>query len=202
MSKHYVIYIPGLGDHRAKGQRLAVSLWRVYGVQGELFQIHWRDGQAFEPKLQRLVDRIDTLTSAGNSVSLVAASAGASAALSVYAARPETVSGVVLLCGKIHNAHQMHPSVFKKNISFEHSMSRLPQILDQLSISQRSRIMSVHPLADESVPVADTIIAGAVERTVPVVGHAVGIAYGLTIYAPIAMHFLKQQAKNLPTNKN
>lgn len=192
-----MIYIPGLGDHRARGQAKAVAVWRLYGVHGELERIMWHDGQPFEPKFEKLLQQIDGHLHKGHNVSLVAASAGASAALNVFAARKNRIAGVVLLCGKVHHPENMHWSVFKKNKAFEDAMALLPVSLNRLSLQERGRIMSVHPLADESVPVADTRINGAVERTIPVVSHFVGIAYGLTLYAPFAMKFLKNQAKKL-----
>jgi len=190
--KHHVIYVFGLGDHRARGQELAVRLWRIYGVQSEVFHMQWRDGKPFAPKLEKLLQKIDDYHEQGDKVSLVAASAGASVAVAAFAARPAVMSRVVLVCGKILNPQNMHPSVFRKNVSFKDSLGAIDANLAKLSAEDRRRIMTIHPVADESVPVRDTFIEGAVERTVPVVGHALGIGYSITVYAPIMMRFLKQ----------
>jgi pimeloyl-ACP methyl ester carboxylesterase len=195
--EHVVIYIPGLGDHKARGQELAVGLWRYYGVHGVVERMHWYDDRHFEIKLEHLLKIIDDYTVAGKTVSLVAASAGASAALNIYALRKNEIAGVALICGKVNNPQNMHYSVVRDNVAFGHALERLPEVLDSLTSADRKRILSVHPLADESVPVPDTRISGAREDTVPVVGHFFGIAFCLTFYAPIIVRFLKKQAKAL-----
>jgi len=192
MSIYRVIYIPGLGDHRSRGQELAVQLWRIYGVKSEMVRMHWRDGKPFAPKLEALLHKIDSYVAQGDTVSLVAASAGASVALAAFAARPQQIQSIALICGKVLNPQNMHPSVFRNNVSFKDSLGMVNASLSRLTVQDRGRIMRIHPLADESVPVRDTYIEGAQERTIAVVGHAIAIGYGITVYAPLMIRFLKR----------
>ncbi len=178
---HYIIYVPGLGDHRAKAQRLAVRLWRLYGVRGVFEPVHWSDGKPFEPKLQSLLDRIDELSMAGYTVSLVAASAGASAALVAYERRKHQLTGIVCICGKINHIEAVNPEYYRKNPAFKESLAALARVLPNLSAQDRQRILCLRPLYDELVPVEDAVLSGASTKTLPVAGHAIGIGYAITI---------------------
>ncbi len=190
---HHVIYVPGLGDHRTKAQLLAPKYWQVFGVTGHCYVMHWRDKEAFAPKLERLLKMIDQLAANGDKVSLVGTSAGASAVLVAFAARLDKVSGVVCICGKINHPETIHPGRFVQNPAFKESLAKLQEVLPKLDGTARSRIMSIHPLADESVPPADTIIQGAHEKLVPTVGHAISIGVTLIFAAFSMMRFLKHQ---------
>src|SRR6478752_6076210 len=98
--RHCVIYIPGLGDQRTQGQMLALRLWRRPGLYVEMFVMHWYDSEPYQDKFERLLKVVDRHLEAGETVSLVGASAGASVALNAFADRQEKVNGLVGLCGK------------------------------------------------------------------------------------------------------
>ena len=189
---HAVIYIPGLGDGRPAGQGRIVRAWKVQGVEPHLFQMNWADGEDFSPKLKRLLALVDHLHAEGKTVSLVAASAGAGAAMHAYAARQGIVNGVVSICGKLGGMHNVHPATYQRNPAFLQSMERLGRSLAKLDMAARRRILSMRPLADRSVPVVDTRLPGSAGKTLPVAGHAAGIAYGLTAGSFAAIRFLKK----------
>ncbi|HUS26472.1 MAG TPA: hypothetical protein VMY99_03940 [Nevskiaceae bacterium] len=191
MAQHHIIYVPGLSDSRADGQGLATKAWVLYGVKGHCLRMHWADGEPFAPKLQRLLDTIDELAAAGHTVSLVGASAGASAVLQAFAARKDTVAGVVCICGKIQHPETVRDAVYAENPAFMQAMKRLSTSLHSILPADRARILSIHPRADNSVPPEDTIIEGAVEKTIPTSGHARSIFYALTVGAPTVVGFLK-----------
>jgi hypothetical protein len=195
MKQHHIIYVPGLGDPRYRLQGWSIKLWRLYGVRAHYFPLIWGDGQAFELKFHRLLDKIDELSEQGHAISLAGISAGASAALNAYAERKGKISGVVCICGKINNPQTMYPSVFRKNPAFKDSLMRLPRSLQLLNSRNRARIMSIHPLSDHIVPPPDTIIPGAKEKTVFSAGHIFTIATQITFGAPSFIHFLKALAK-------
>src|ERR1019366_397352 len=115
----HVIYIPGLGDNKAQGQKLVVKWWFIYGVSGRCHQMKWSDGEPFEPKLKRLIAEIDELNSKGYAVSLIGSSAGASAALNAFAERKNVLGGVAIICGKVQNIDTVRPEYFKRNPAFE-----------------------------------------------------------------------------------
>jgi pimeloyl-ACP methyl ester carboxylesterase len=188
----HVIYIPGLGDHRSHLQQLAVKFWPIFGVKTSCYLMRWNDKEPFAPKLSRLLAMIDELARSGDKVSLVGTSAGASAVLNAYAARPDKIAGVVCICGKINNP-PAHSPRYIENPAFKESLMELQRVLPKLGPKQRARIMSIRPLADNIVLPADTIIPGAREKLVPTVGHAFSIGATLVFGAAMMMRFLQKQ---------
>lgn len=189
--KRYVIYIPGLGDTRVGAQRLAVRTWRLWGMRGHLFQMKWADGEAFAPKLERLLAVIDDLASRGT-VSLVAASAGATAAMNALAVKREVIKGVVCIAGKINHPEAISQSYTKHNPAFSESALLVPTALAQLSAADRARITSIRAMFDPVVPARDSIVEGARNRVTWTTGHALTIAVQITLGAPFFLRFLKR----------
>lgn len=194
MSRLHIIYVPGLGDSKPHAQQFIPGYWGLFGVTGYYLPIRWSSG-AFAPKLERLIGKIDELAAKGDRVSLVGTSAGASAVLVAYAARPDKVAGVVCICGKINHPETVEPWRFAENPAFKESLAQLQQVLPALDRAARARIMSIHPWYDDLVPVADTRIPGATEKTIPAIGHVFGIFVALVFCTPIIIKFLKRQTK-------
>lgn len=188
--RHHVIYVPGLGDSRTYGQDKAIKNWQKYGLTAHFFPMGWADKEKFGPKLERLLGKIDELTKQGHRVSLVGVSAGASAVLNAYARRSD-VHGVVLIGGKVQNPRSIGRLIFDVNPAFKESVFMAEKSLKSLGPDKISRIMSIHPLIDGRVPVADTRIPGSVEKTVPVIGHVTGILYTIVFRGRLIANFLK-----------
>lgn len=188
--KHHVIYLPGLGDSKTHGQDDAIKRWEKYGLETHFFPLGWADKESFEPKFKRLLSKIDELLKTGDKVSLVGVSAGASAALNAYALR-SSLSSVVLICGKVNDPQSIGESVYLENPAFKQSVFAVKDSLAQLNPAQIKRIMSIHPLRDQSVPVPDTIIKGALEKTVPVIGHIFGIFFTIVFKGKLIAKFIK-----------
>jgi len=194
--QHHIIYIPGLGDTKnTPAQRLAVWAWRAYGVYGHCHPVVWSRDEPFEAKLEGVLEEVDELLAAGHIVSLIGSSAGASMALHAYQARKKKIAGVVLICGELGDAAGISPTYFEVNPAFKVSIERLPQTLKRLDPEDRQRIMSLHPLYDEVVSVADTQLEGARMYTSISVGHAVTIALTLTMDFYIPFWFLRKWAR-------
>lgn len=195
--KHHVIYIPGLGDTKnVPGQRAAVRTWRLYGLHGHCHPVVWsRKSESFDDKLTGVLAEIDDLLAAGHRVSIVASSAGASMALHAYQARKKKIVAVVLICGEVGDAKNIASPYFEENPAFKLSMERLPETLSHLVPEERQRIMSLHPIYDEIVPIADTQLDGVHMSTVVSFLHAPTIGLMLTVgfYAP--SRFLKRCAR-------
>ena len=190
-----VIYVPGLGDGRVGSQQLAVKLWRYQGVEPHLVQMNWADNEAFAPKLQRILDLIDQLHEQGKTVSLVGASAGGSAVMHAYAERPDRVQGVVLLCGKIRNRNNVSHQTYSHNVAFQQSMDYIKEDLARLGKAERRRVLSLRAFMDESVPAPDTQLEGIKTGHILAIGHALGIAVGLTLASPRVLNFLKRRSR-------
>ncbi len=192
--KHYIIYVPGLGDNKPLGQSLAVKLWRIYGVKAECLPMRWSTGRKFETKLATLLARIDELTEQGYEVSLVGSSAGGSAVINAFAARPN-IHAVVGVCGVMNTNVLVHPRYFRKNPAFKGSMEELPKSLEKLNPEERHRIMSIRALWDPIVIRRSTIVRGALHRPVLSIGHALTITLMITLRARTIIRYIKRDAK-------
>jgi len=190
----HVIYVPGLGDDNPKGQERVVSTWRWWGVEAELFQIKWSDQEPWESKFDRLLNRIDELLAQNMQVGLVGASAGGSAAINAYAARKNDIVGVVCIAGKINRPELIGGSYRKKNPAFVTSVEGCISALKSLDDKDRAKILSRYAYKDEIISKADSVILGAKNQTVPIIGHVPIIATQIVFGAPTFLRFLKKLA--------
>ena len=191
MKGSYVIYVPGLGDHHSRLQQLAISTWRVFGLKPLAFPLGWADGEAFQPKLERLVNKIDELSKDGD-VSMVGTSAGASAVLNAFAQRKDNVRKVITICGKIQHPETIHEWRFKKNPAFRGSIELLPSSLNALSSKDRQRILNLYPLHDGIVPASDALLEGAHKKLIPTIGHAFSIGITTLLGGYTIAKFIKR----------
>jgi pimeloyl-ACP methyl ester carboxylesterase len=195
LPQHHVVYVPGLGDTAVRGQRLALRLWRTYGYYGHCHPVVWNNNESFDGKLEGVLKAVDELLTEGYTVSLMGASAGASMVLHAYALRKDKLAGVVLVCGELGEIKAIKPAYFEKNPAFKTSMERLPETLRQLTPEDRLRVMSIHPLFDETVPIKDTQLDGARMFTTISFGHAFTIGLTLTVDCYIPLWFLSKWAR-------
>ena len=193
--KLHLIFIPGLGDAKPTFQRLAVKTWRLYGVDSELFQMNWADGEAWSSKYERLLDRIDRLTSADRKVALVGASAGGAAAINAFADRRGRIAGVVLISGKIQRPEAIGQKIRQQNPAFAAAADACPAALKRLDSDARSRIQSRFALFDETVWIRDSMVDGADNVRVFTVGHALTIGLQLVFGAGGFIRFVKRTTK-------
>lgn len=192
---HTIIYIPGLGDHKLGRQASAVKWWRIFGVQPIIYTMNWLESDTFEDRMEKLLKKIDALAKEGHTVSIVGVSAGASVALSVFSKRKEVMHRAVCLCGKIGNLDAINPRYFKRHPNFHTSVNELKKSIPTLTARDKERILSVRPLYDELVPVKDAVLIGSKQRTLPTMGHVLGIAYGISVGSFGIMRFIKQPVK-------
>lgn len=194
-AKLHVLYIPGLGDEKVRGQKFAVHMWRLWGVESEVLVAQWANDEAWDAKYTRLLARVDELIAENKNVAVIGTSAGASAAINVYAARKSQLVGCVVIAGKINNAAAIGERYRRKHPAFVQSVEICEKALQGLSDSDRRRIMSRYALFDGLIPRRDSYIAGAQNRVAPSMGHAFTIATQITIGAPLFLHFLKVLAQ-------
>lgn len=189
---HQVIYVPGFGDGLFYYSQLTIlKLWRLFGVKAHYLSLDWDNAEGFDVKLQRLVDKIDSLSKNGDKVSLVGLSASASAVLNAYAQR-KNINAVVCICGKIQNPQAIHPIWFQKHPAFKGSAFMVSDSLAKLTPKGLSRILSIRPIYDQTVPIADTIIPGAKNLVVPTRGHFFSLYFSITFRARTIAKFIKE----------
>lgn len=189
--KDHIIYVPGLGDHRSYEQPLVLWFWRFFGVKVHYLPLGWRRHDGWPAKQKRLIAKIDEIHRTGGRVSLIGVSAGASAVLNAYAASSK-IHRVVCIVGKINNPQTVGAAKYRLNPDFKESVYLLQKNLLRLNSARRDRVMSIHPLADNSVPPRDTIIPGAVEIKLPVRGHVFTIFYAIVFKVRLICKFIRE----------
>lgn len=178
--KHYVLYVPGIKDDLLGVQSLLIQCWRLQGVRPVRVSMPWRGQGAYEPKLARLVSKIDTYRQQGHIVSLVGASAGASAVLNAYSNRKDDVKSVAYICGKINRPEAVSKKLYAENAAFRTSLLALQETVKHLGPNDKSNLHSFYSPADHTVPHKDTVISGVPEQKLIPVSHAWAILYALS----------------------
>ena len=189
--QHHIIYIPGIHDDRLKVQSFLVSLWRVYGVRGHCHEMPCFGPEPYEPKFKSLLERIDRYSSQGHRISLVGASAGASAAINAYVERRNAIGGLAYICGKINAPETVSKRTYSNNPAFETSMYKLQDSLKELTVEDKARMHSFYTPADQVVPYEATVIPGVAESKLPALRHGQTIIYSLSFGAAGLLRPLK-----------
>ncbi len=194
MSKKVVIYIPGLGDEKPRGQKLALNLFKIFRIKPYYFAIGWADNNTFDTKLNELLSLVDELHEEGCKINVLAASAGASTALNLFAERRKEISSLSLICGKVNNLDKIGKEYYEKNPNFKDSVEMLPKSLAKLNLEDRAKIMSIRPVKDSVVPPKDTIIEGAKNLQSFTFGHSSTIAHYLTVGLPRIFWWIRKNS--------
>lgn len=195
MAKHDIIYVPGIMDDIYHAQGLAVAAWRIYGVRGHIHPMPWAGSEDYDPKFERLLSKIDKYLSSGHKVSLVGASAGASAVLNAYLERSEQISSLVYIAAKINAPETVGKTTYRENPAFKTSMELLQSNLSRLTAEDKEKMLSLYSPGDKYVPHAATIIPGVREQLLPKLKHGYAIFYSLTLGAPLIMAHAKRLAR-------
>lgn len=178
-TKTPLIIIPGLGD-RAKLHRLVTPLWRLLGYEPYIFSFGWEDvTEDFTTALKRLTDYIDNLQTAR--LNIIGISAGGTAAVNALADRPQTIRRIVTVA----TPYSYRPHL--KNQKLRDSIDHLN--LDAHGLKEK--ILSMHGLHDQTVPVHTSKPTGIRTRQVCMSGHVSIIVVCLTVYSVAIRRFLK-----------
>lgn len=186
-----VIYVTGLNDSNPSFQKFAVKSWRLYGVDPIFFQSEWASNETFQDKLKRLTDVIDQKIKEGSRVTLFAVSAGASLAVAAYAER-NYISSAAFVCGKLHRPEAVGEKYYQQNPAFRGAMERLDNNVAKLNKAEKSNIISITPLFDEIVAVADARLKGAKNVILPTLFHILTIGLAISIFSCVPIIFLKR----------
>ena len=190
--KHHVIYVPGLGDNIWHAQSIAVKFWRFHGVRGHFHAMPWAGEEKYEPKFQRLLAEIDQYRGQGHKVSLIGASAGASAVINAFIERPGKINGVVVICPKINGPETVSDKSYRENPAFKAALYKLQENLPKLAAEQRAkRMLMLYSSKDGTIPYAASTIPGVPEKRLPALRHGWAIMYAITLGVGGLLRFLK-----------
>lgn len=185
--RHYIIYIPGLGDHYDPGRKLALRMWRIFGIRTQFVPMQWDKPGDYTEKLRRIKEEVATAQKAGYSVSLVGESAGASAALNTAAITPG-LHHVITLAGVNSSDLPISPVTRKRSPAFAIAAAKINESLKQVDTS---RIHTIRGLTDRIVWTRYNDIPGAKNHTVFTFGHFFTIVACLTVLSPYVISIAK-----------
>lgn len=186
-SRHYIVYIPGLGDHYDAGRSIALKTWKIWGVKTKLVPMRWYDGGSFEEKERRVLEVICRIESAGYVVSLIGESAGASMAINAAAKLPR-LHRLVTVSGVNDPSFPVSPVTLAKSPAFKESIERLHESLLRID-SHRTHV--VRAWYDQVVSERHTAIAGAHSHRLFSFGHLTTITVCLTLFSGYIVALVK-----------
>lgn len=192
-SRTHIIYLPGLGDRYDPMRRFFLRAWSLYGAHVTMIPMRWASDESYDAKRARVLSTLDMFDD--GRVVLVGESAGGSMAVSVFAAQPGAVASTVTLCGKNTRSDNVSPRIYAHNPAFRESMQQAEMLVKNLQPKQSKQFVSIVPLYDPTVPVAETLIPGCQKMTLPLVGHLAAILAMLTIFAPLVVHRAKKLSR-------
>lgn len=178
--KHYIIYIPGLGDNYDGLRRFLLFFWRVYGVTVEHVPVKWYDGKPYEEKYKRVNAAITNAQALGYTVSVIGESAGGSMAVNLFA-RNDTLHRLISLCGVNSYKTPISPRIFERGPAFKESVSILNESQARAIKTRVRQITSITARYDQTVPIKSNVIPGARRVTVWSMGHLTTIVLCLSI---------------------
>lgn len=190
MSKeHAVIFVPGLDDAHEKIKSQTRHLER-YGFRPTVFSLGWRDGEGFKPKLTRLVTYIDSVKKDSDTVSLVGASAGGSAALNAYYERAEIINAVVCVSSRLREGlgllgHGWFGLISARSTAFNEAVKLFQEREKHLLDEDLAKIMTIQGRFDQLVPHNVSHLEGSRNLKLDTLGHERTIRKALTSYEPL-----------------
>lgn len=189
---HSVIYVPGIGDDKWRVQGVLVWLWFVYGVHGHVHEMPWTGQGEYSPKHAALLALIDKCLEQGHRVSLVGASAGASAVINAYVERRDKISSVAIICGKINEPETISESFYNRNVAFKESMYELQDSLKKLTPQDKAKFRNYYTPGDQTVPYVCSFMPGIEEVRLPSMRHGQAILYIISFGARRLIRSLRQ----------
>lgn len=194
MSKiQHVIYIPGLGDSRPLKQPELLNLWRTSGIIVHYHAVGWATTEPFAAKLKKLEELVDELYKNHGPLSVIGVSAGATAALNLYMSRKDKIRRVVYICGKLLGVSNVSKHYFMQNPAFYDSLVLAQSNIEKLDDEDKQKMLSVHAIYDNVVPLHTSLIPGVRAKTLPSILHIPSIFLAISIYRSMTINFLKQK---------
>lgn len=187
--EHKVIIGPGM-DGRVGGIQWLTRHWpEKYGLQPIMMPIVWKDGESFAPKLKQITALIDQLADAGDQISLIGCSASGSAMLNAFVERKDVIHRVVNNGGFLRQGNRQGYRSFEtrsaQSLAFQVSVLRFAELEPTLIPADRAKILTVRPALDELVPPETVVVNGAINKTVPMIEHVLGLGLALLKYDPV-----------------
>ena len=190
---NHVIVIPGLGNNVRKHEWIMEG-WKKFGIIPHVFDTKWKtEENGFQPKLDRALKLVDSLSNKTSRISIVGNSAGSSFALNIFDNRKKQIHKVIVNCGRVRDGDWpwfTFDQATKLSPSFKESVLRAQKIEKIFTNIDRKKILTLRPLFDEVVPSFTVSIPGAKNIIIPSIEHSLSIALNLTLFKKRLFSFI------------
>lgn len=204
--KHHLFILPGLGDHTWFFRRLTAKWEEKFSIRPHILHVGWYErSTGFQMKLSKLIGQIETYADNPSlNVSLLGASAGASAAINIWrkmADRGKNINGgIIINCGRLRKGDNVRIRTLefaaRSSPAFRDSVLRCEKYLEKLTAADRKKILTFRPIIDEIVPSSTVVVDGAVNILLPSIEHLLSIAMVMTLYPKVVMGHIKKLEKS------
>ncbi len=191
MIKHYILYIPGLGDGYDHYRQKALRLWSLFGVQAQLLPMKWYGDEAYDKKYVRASRIINDIAQQGHRITLVGESAGGSMAINLFADHP-SVDSLITIAGVNKGSTPIASRTLQRGPAFADSRQGIGASLDRIDDERRRAIHTVSAWWDPVVRAQYSQVAGATNHRVWSVGHLTTVALCLTLFSGYVIFLAKQ----------
>lgn len=194
-SNYVVILVPGLSDSRES--KLIKNIWKKNGIDVIFFKSKWKSDENYQTKLNRLLKLIDE-KSKTNKVSLIGTSAGGSLVLNAFNERKDEINKVITVCSRLKKGKESGFRGFTKRtekyLSFKESVLNSEENINNFSLEEKQRIMTIYALfGDELAPEDTSIVDGAKNVIIPTGEHLFSIWSSLTWYSKLLIEFVNEK---------
>ena len=185
--KHFILYIPGLGDHYDNGRSFALWFWRVYGLKVSLVPMKWDSGGRYEDKLAPVINAARRAEEKGYTVTLIGESAGASLAINA-AAQLSDIHKIILIAGVNSSKLPISPHIQRRSPSFVDSSKAITASLIDVTLK---KIHTIRAVLDGTVSPRYNDIPGAHKHVIWSIGHVPTIFLCLTFLSPFIAKIIR-----------
>lgn len=192
LSNNTVILVSGLSDFGES--KLIKNIWKRNGIEIIFFESKWKSDENYQTKLNRLLNLIDK-KSKNNKVSLIGTSAGGSLVINAFNERKDNINKIIAVCSRLKKGEEFgfrgFIKITKKSLSFRESVLNSEENINNFSVEDKEKIMTVYPFfGDELVPKNTSMIDGSKNRIIPTGEHITSVVSSLTVFSKQLREFV------------
>lgn len=177
-----LIIVPGIGDDTAVYYSFA-KRWKRLGYDAQVISFKWVNTHTpFEQNMANFLSQLDQYRS--EPVYMIGISAGGTAVVNALALR-NNVKKVITVCSPLKAMPSLH------NPLLNSSIAQLVSVIEQFSLGQKQRILSVYGLYDQVVNTRLSQVPGVKTKCLWSIIHAPTIYVAMTLYARRLDRFFK-----------
>jgi len=179
-----VIFISGVGDRKRWFYDLIVWRWKLFGFHTHAFIFGWDNHRStFDDQFAKLLQYIDTFSD--DKICLVGVSAGGTAALNAFIARPH-----IAKLAMVSSPFQRHTYTHQMLLE---SIKRANKSFETVDFEQKSKLLTITGHRDQTVPPVLSLLREAERKFVLGFSHGASIVMATLIQTGSLRRFLTRE---------